>query len=151
MEDSYYAIDRSKVVHDTIDGETIVINLDSGAYYALNPTAGEIWNWIDRGAGTHELSGLLEERYSVEPGQIAAALPAFLEQLVNEALLLSVSEAPANAGHNGWQAAQDGPAERPAFTAPAISIFTDMADFLKVDPIHEVDEQGWPYKKTDEA
>jgi len=35
-------------------------------------------------------------------------------------------------------------AERPPFTKPELHKFTDMQDLLLFDPIHEVDESGWP-------
>jgi len=39
--------------------------------------------------------------------------------------------------------ASDGP-----FVAPVLERYEDMQDFLLVDPIHEVDDSGWPNKKT---
>ncbi len=35
------------------------------------------------------------------------------------------------------------------FTNPVLEKFTDMADLLLLDPIHEVDESGWPNKPPD--
>ena len=33
------------------------------------------------------------------------------------------------------------------FEAPALQVYTDMEDLLLLDPIHEVDEMGWPSAK----
>jgi len=37
------------------------------------------------------------------------------------------------------------PAGRPPFVKPILQKYTDMADLLLLDPIHEVGEQGWPH------
>ena len=34
--------------------------------------------------------------------------------------------------------------EKPSFEAPILHKYTDMQDLLLLDPIHEVDEAGWP-------
>jgi hypothetical protein len=38
-----------------------------------------------------------------------------------------------------------------AFVAPVLHKHTDMQDLLLLDPIHEVDETGWPSVKKDAA
>jgi hypothetical protein len=45
---------------------------------------------------------------------------------------------------------QPGP-EKPRFEPPILRTFEDMQDLLLLDPIHEVDEMGWPNAKKDEA
>ena len=34
--------------------------------------------------------------------------------------------------------------------APELQVYTDMQDWMLVDPIHEVAEEGWPIRPTDE-
>ena len=34
-----------------------------------------------------------------------------------------------------------------AFLPPEIDIFSDMQDILLLDPVHDVDESGWPILK----
>jgi hypothetical protein len=36
------------------------------------------------------------------------------------------------------------PSPREPFAAPALNTFSDMQELLLLDPIHEVDEAGWP-------
>jgi len=36
-----------------------------------------------------------------------------------------------------------------AFEKPKLQKFTDMQDLLLLDPIHEVDEAGWPHTRND--
>jgi len=32
------------------------------------------------------------------------------------------------------------------FSTPTMSVYTDMEDLLLLDPIHDVDETGWPVR-----
>jgi len=41
-----YRINESKAISETIDGEAIIVNLDTGFYYSANKTATIIWNEI---------------------------------------------------------------------------------------------------------
>ncbi len=34
--------------------------------------------------------------------------------------------------------------DRPAFEAPVLESYSDMQDLLLLDPIHDVDDAGWP-------
>ena len=47
--DSRYAISQD-VVHRVLDGETIVLNLESGTYFGLNATGTRVWRLIEEGA-----------------------------------------------------------------------------------------------------
>ena len=38
-----------------------------------------------------------------------------------------------------------------AFAQPQFEKFTDMQGFLLLDPIHETDSSGWPYRNPDVA
>ena len=39
---------------------------------------------------------------------------------------------------------------RGAYRTPVLSIYTDMQDLLLLDPIHDVDQAGWPTRKVHE-
>ena len=40
-------------------------------------------------------------------------------------------------------------AVRKPYTAPAVQKYDDLEDLLLLDPIHEVDEAGWPVARAD--
>jgi hypothetical protein len=48
-------------------------------------------------------------------------------------------------------ASVDGSAEKTLFRAPGLQRFEDMRGFLLVDPIHEVDDAGWPHMRPGES
>ena len=35
------------------------------------------------------------------------------------------------------------------FEAPRLEKYTDMQDLVLLDPVHEVDEQGWPQQRPE--
>ena len=47
--DARYAISQD-VVHRVLDGETIVLSLESGTYFGLNATGTRVWSLIEEGA-----------------------------------------------------------------------------------------------------
>lgn len=47
--DERYAISQD-VVHRVLDGETIVLSLESGTYFGLNATGTRVWSLIEEGA-----------------------------------------------------------------------------------------------------
>ena len=42
------------------------------------------------------------------------------------------------------------PEERLWFEAPSLEKYTDMQDLVLLDPVHEVDQTGWPRQQPDD-
>ena len=55
------------VIQETIDGETIMVNLDTGSYYWLDPLASYISGVIQAGASLEELVADMTERFPDDP------------------------------------------------------------------------------------
>lgn len=138
---SGYSVDPGRVIAETIDGETILIDLVSGAYYSLRGTAVTIWHLAAAGVPADGVVDALAQRYAVAAGEARTAVEPLLEQLVGEGLL---EPGATGAAAVGTLDAQTGPG---AFEPPVLEKFTDMQDFLLVDPIHEVDAAGWPHTR----
>jgi hypothetical protein len=140
-----HAIDRSAVVSEVIDGEAVIINLDTGNYYSLNDTGSFLWGLLlSQPMDIQGLAQKLGERY-VLPPDINVILQGVLDQWISEGLVMrSESFSSSPAGREESQTA--GLCE---FTPPLLEIHTDMQDFLLVDPIHEVDDKGHasPHRK----
>jgi Coenzyme PQQ synthesis protein D (PqqD) len=136
----WYRVDPGKVAHETLDGEVIMIHLLIGTYYSLDGPGADLWAHLVKGRGRDETVRLLEQHYDAEPGVIAETVDDLVERLADEGLLESAPDgAPAP---NGSPAEPS--AERLPFKPPQLEKYTDMQDFLLVDPIHETDETGWP-------
>ena len=118
-----YKINSQKAISETLDGETIIINLETGCYYSMNPDGTEIWNAI-----------AAEKAIPNDNSTIAS----FLELLENDGLIVE-SEASSN-----------DVADVNSFVNPSVEKYTDMQEMLLADPIHDVDTAGWPNLKKED-
>ncbi len=79
----------------TVNKELMMLNVEQGAYYSLNPIAAEIWNLLEQPASVQDLVAGLRKRYAVSPEQCRADVLAFLEQLHANGMILLESDSPA--------------------------------------------------------
>jgi hypothetical protein len=133
-------INSENVVHETIEGEVIVINLSSGSYFSLLGSAPEVWEHLVDGATAAQVTAALEQRYEAEPGEIDEQVRSLLDQLSEAGLIVPDGD---RKGAGASAAAANG-GERAAFVAPGFERYTDMKDYFLLDPIHEVSPEGWP-------
>ena len=140
MTDLLYS-DVDRFPHETIDDETVLIDVARGHLFLFSGTGPWLWQRCMAGATIDALVADEVARY----GQPAAEpTRRFLEQLAEESLLRPgppPSEPPA-ATH---------PAERPAeFVAPVVERYDEISDIIAMDPIHEVNPaRGWPHRRDD--
>ena len=137
-----YRINAPSVVHQTIDGETVVINLARGFYYSLEGSAAEIWSGITQGMRDADLVDLVRGSYEGEADLLETAVRGVLEELREEELIVP-DETATSPGLRLGAAASQGRARRP-FAPPLLRKYSDLHDLLLLDPVHQVDEAGWP-------
>jgi len=142
MNNQRFKVNTPTVTHETIDGEAVIINLDSGNYYSLVDAGSLIWALVDRGASASEVHELLQQSYQGDATDIDRGVQELLAQLQQENLIVPVDEAAA-ADLAGVLPSTNGH-EKPSFNAPSLNKFSDMQELLLLDPIHDVDEAGWP-------
>jgi PqqD family protein of HPr-rel-A system len=70
-----------------IDGETVLLDRESGEYYGLDATGTEIWRLLREGKSPEETLEALLERYDVEEERLRADLELFLNALLDRGLL----------------------------------------------------------------
>ena len=137
-----FRVNSPRVMHETIEGEVIVIDLTTGSYYSLRDASAEIWREIESGADEARIGAALEHRYEGPREEILAGVSRLLDELAAEGLIepagasgdtLVAPAAPPNA--NG----------RIPFQAPVLEKHSDMQDLILLDPVHEVDARGWPH------
>jgi hypothetical protein len=78
-----------------LDGEAVVINLDTGAYFGLNATASVLWGLLEAGPGsTESLAGALAAAHDHDLAEVTADVRFFLEGLERDGLIVT-TDAPA--------------------------------------------------------
>ena len=145
-----FRVNTPDVMHETIDGEVIVINLVSGNYYSFRGTGAEIWALVD-GQGVlsvDEIAEALALRFGSPRSEINSAVASFLEDLLEEGL---VAHTEAMEGARREPAEQANGVPKKAFELPRVEKYTDMQDLVLLDPVHQVDDTGWPRARPDAA
>ena len=147
---AHFRINIPKIVHETIDGEAVILNLDNGYYYSLDGIGADIWGYIEKNATVKAIIERLQNDYEGDGGEIKNALNKFLSELMQEGLII-VDDVEPPEGPNEFKAQiETGQKEKnPGFEVPTLNKYSDMQDLLVLDPIHEVDETGWPTAKQD--
>jgi hypothetical protein len=138
---SALTVNPRKIVHETVDGETILIHLETGSYYSLTGAGAEIWALLDAGRSPAAIALELAERHGQAESEVGSAVKELLDQLAAEDILEQSANGAGSAGPPpAWRA--------PSWSPPKLEKYDDMQDFLLVDPIHEVDDSGWPSRKA---
>lgn len=124
-----YTIDTNKVVSEIFNDEAVIVNLASGAYYSFKGSAIAIWQLIGAGYNDQEV---------IEQFKDSESINQFIAFLLQENLIttsnITVKE-PITVDQQ--------------FVRPEYKKYDDMKDLLLLDPIHEVDQTGWPHKKAE--
>jgi hypothetical protein len=140
-------INTPNVVGEEFEGEVVVVNLESGCYFSLMGSAKDIWKTLTQGSATPgSIIATLEETLDCSGADVANQVLPFLDELKKLELVVTTdSPGPTSCTVHEPQ----GDSLRPRFEAPQVETFNDLQDILLLDPIHDVDEAGWPMANPD--
>lgn len=143
-----FRVNSPNVIHETIEGEVILIDLKTGTYYSLRDSGAAAWQAIEQGAGEDGITAELQSRYDAPDEEIRAAVRQLLAQLEGEGL---VRAAEGGADQASAPSAVSNGSVRLPFAAPVLEKHTDMQDLILLDPVHEVGAEGWPHPAPPDA
>ena len=121
------------IAHETLDGEVVILDQESGTYFSLTGAGAAIWEHIVAGADDAQIVAACETAFD---GAVAEEVTALLARLVTDKIVVAHEGAGSGAAPAG--------AERAPWVSPKLDRFTDLQSLLLLDPIHDVDESGWP-------
>jgi hypothetical protein len=134
-------INTPHVVHETIEGETVLLNLQNGYYYSFDGAGALVWEGL-------VYSGSTEAVYEKVPAlqDHQSDITSFIDQLLEEELLVKTEafeRAPeAESPYENEKLVKEAVEN---YQAPSLNKYTDLEELLLLDPIHDVDEEkGWP-------
>lgn len=133
------------VTSEQFDDEVVLVNFDTGKYHSIKGTGVAVWQCLASKPTVDALVRHVEEAFETGGAKLAEQVERFLTELQREGLIV---EAPPDAPAAPLPAPAPG---RPPFEPPEFSTFSDMQELLWLDPIHEVDEAGWPIARTDDG
>jgi len=138
-----FRLNDQRVMFEVFDEEVLVLNIEAGIYYSLSGASAEIWQWLVGGADAEAVKQAVRARYAGDAAAIDSAVTRLIDKLAAEELVISDDrDAPAFA-------IPDAAGERQPFVEPAIEIYNDLQDLLLLDPVHDVDERGWPIARME--
>jgi hypothetical protein len=144
MEPARFRVNSPTVVSETVDGEVIMIHLDTGNYYSLRSTGSLIWDAIERGVSVDAITRALDDA-AHNGTDVNARVASFVEELRAEDLIV-----PADASAPAAGSADTVERVPETFEPPVLEKYTDMQHLILLDPVHEVDDgEGWPRPRDD--
>ena len=75
------------VVFRTLDGEAVLLNLQSGVYFGLNQTGTRIWSMLSENTSLSEVHSRIVKEYEVEPELARSDLLTLTKQLAQKGLI----------------------------------------------------------------
>lgn len=144
-----FRINSPDVIYENVDNEVLIIEFNTGNYYSLDSTGAEIWELLAAGIPVGDIIKALENKYKDGDGDINKAITALIDELQQENLISPGKE---------MQSADDRQIQSILktientgldFVTPSLQKYSDMQELLLLDPIHEVDETGWPAPKKE--
>lgn len=134
-----YKVASGDIVHESFDGDAVVLDLASGRYFGFSDSGSCVWEALI----SHVAPASLVGRPCAAGVLGADDLHAFVTRLIEHGLLVPCEEAAAAAFAPALAA-------RLAASTDALKVdmYDELADLVMVDPIHDVDEPaGWPVVK----
>lgn len=141
MKPSRFRINAPAAVSEVLDGEAVIMNLESGHYFSARALGGVLWEAIIAGASVPELAEAVANTWQ------SVDLPPPLQEFVDKLLEHKLIVADLAREHSDAEPALAKALQLFAgrtYQEPALDVFTDMQDLLLLDPIHDVGEAGWP-------
>lgn len=135
----HYEINAPAVVSEIIDGEAVIMHLKSGHYFSTSDSGGVIWDGLEKRYDLAALANSLISHYALSTSHANEAVESFIAKLISHDLIRLAASDGVTPPAIEKSTQPSGP-----FQPPVLNVFSDMKDLLLLDPIHDVDEAGWP-------
>jgi hypothetical protein len=113
------------VAADIVEGEAILIRLEDGIYFSMNPMGTRIWRLVEARSSVERMASLIAASCSVAKDVAARDLRTFLRRLVDLRLVQPCT---------GGVTAEAPNLEPMSYVLPEVDAYEDMAELLALDP-----------------
>ena len=83
---------QSNMVFSHIDDEVVMMSIEAGEYYGLNPVASRIWELLEKPHAFRRLIDLLMQEFDIDEATCQKDVLNFLNQLMDKGLIITVNE-----------------------------------------------------------
>ena len=81
-------IRNNKTISGRLLDEMVMMDIEKGKYFSLNPVATHIWDLIEKPMGIEELCAVLMEEYEVSHDQCLSEVREHLREMVRLGIVL---------------------------------------------------------------
>lgn len=126
-------LNKAKVDVEDFGDEVVMLELATGAYWSIKGGLIGAARGLMAGGSTEGLTA-----WAAETGDATGEVARLLAALDQRGLLQA-----GEADENAWAelVAPEG--------APAFTLHEELSDLVKLDPIHDVSDAGWPHKAAE--
>jgi hypothetical protein len=136
--DPAYEINAPDVAGEIVDGEAIIMHLKRGHYYSLQGSGALIWGGVERRISAASIADALASHFGIDASDARRAVENLFAELLSHELVRPTHQPEEDSDLSGVLLPNG------IYAEPRLEIFTDMQDLLLLDPIHDVDDAGWP-------
>lgn len=137
-------VNRPTVSAESFDDEVIIIHFKNGNYYSLDAFGARAWEALEHGSDREQIIRHISARFQAEREKLARRLDTMLAELLAEDLIQETNGVPEEMPSSE---ALDTLVDLPEDAGKLLK-FDDMQELLLLDPIHDVDDAGWPHSST---
>jgi len=123
---------RPEIAAKIVDGEAILINLNSGVYYSLGGSGPFVWAQLDRGTSIPGIVDAVADHFGVNGDTVADDVRRLVNELVDEGL--AVTGEPLSTGSAANPETPSDGAGPATFEVPILTKYDDMAEIFALDP-----------------
>lgn len=130
---------------ERLDGETIVIDFESGRFYSFRESAADLLWLISLGIDFALFESVLQKNFSIQDmNELTRDVDSFIETILSLNLIekILVNSEIDSTGLSDVELPED--YLRGDWVSPLLVSNDELSDLLKIDPIHDVTESGWP-------
>ena len=143
-----FLANQPRIALESIDGETIIIDFETGLYYSARNEAYLVLEMILAGLTLDEIVHFCAQHSKQGVEVIKPLVEAYISALLEAQIVIPATDSIASekqevdaalADHAIWSTG--------TFNPPALESYKDMQEILLLDPIHDTNTKGWPEKK----
>lgn len=143
--DDVLRVDGERIAADVIDGEAIVINLETGVYYSLDRVGAVVWSLVSGGSTFGAVVDRVVERFDVDRDRASGDIQRLLESMTAERLV------DVGGAVEAFVAADDPPTNKADYAVPELQAYRDLGDLLALDPpAPGMNRIAWSERRGDE-
>jgi hypothetical protein len=127
---------------EDFSNEIVIINTSTGSYFTISGSAVTILRWFYSPITIEHATQLIDKTFPNEDSEAST----FMEWLKTQGLIHESETSEASLDE-----INPVPESNPIiFNEWTYTRFDDMSDLIRLDPIHDVSEKGWPHRKSND-